>query len=72
MLAFILDAYPSQLRMSDVLRELVEDLEDYEARDRIERAARDLIGAGLLFRCEAMVLPTRAALHVDQLQKIGW
>lgn len=66
-LIHITSNYPAQFRMSDLIRELTRDPENFEERDRIERAVRDLIAAGLLFRCEALVLPTRSALHFDRL-----
>jgi len=36
-------------------------------RDAVERAVRDLSGAGLLHNRDAFVLPTRAALRFDEL-----
>ena len=36
-------------------------------RDPIERAVRELIQGGLLFRCSGAVLPTRAALRAYEL-----
>lgn len=62
-LVHVVDTYPSQLRLSDLIRELGDGGEDFGERDRIERAVRDLIRVGLLFRCEGLVLPTRAALR---------
>ncbi len=62
-LSHVTSNYPSQFRMSDLIRELTRDSEDFEERDRIERAVRDLISHGLLFRNEALILPTRCALH---------
>jgi hypothetical protein len=35
--------------------------------DAIERAVRDLVGVGLLFRSEGLVLPTRAALRFNEI-----
>ncbi len=66
-LVHIVHNFPVQFRLSDLLRELAQDPENFEERDGIERAVRDLIAAGLLFRCEALVLPTRPALHVSRL-----
>ncbi len=62
-LTHITSNYPSQFRMTDLIRELTRDPESFEERDAIERAVRDLIAHGLLFRNEALVLPTRCALH---------
>jgi hypothetical protein len=61
-LSHVLDAHPSTLRISDLLRELGNP-EDFAKRDGIERAVRELVKGGLLFRCEGVVLPTRQALY---------
>jgi hypothetical protein len=65
-LAHIIAVHPATLRLSDLLRELG-DPEDFGERDAIERAVRDLVKGGLLFRCEGAVLPTRAALYLSEL-----
>lgn len=65
-LVHVLETHPATLRLSDLIRELG-DPEDFSERDRVERAVRDLIKAGLLFRCEGVVLPTRAALHAYEV-----
>lgn len=66
-LTHVLAHWPTQLRDCDLVRELAGDSGVFTERDQIERAVRDLTGAGLLFRCEPIVLPTRAALHYDRL-----
>ena len=66
-LIHVLSIYPTQLRLSELIRELTDGSGDFAERDRIERAVRDLSGAGLLFRCEGLVLPTRAALRFNQI-----
>ncbi len=66
-LVHVVDNYPSSFRLSDLIRELTHDPENFEERDGIERAVRDLIAAGLLFRSDALFLPTRSALHVYRL-----
>ncbi|HEU5063305.1 MAG TPA: hypothetical protein VFT79_09175 [Solirubrobacterales bacterium] len=65
-LAHVIDAHPATLRLSDLIRELG-DPEDFSQRDGIERAVRELVKGGLLFRCEGAVLPTRAALYLSEL-----
>ena len=65
-LAHVVQMYPSHLRLSDVIRELG-DPKEFAERDAIERAVRELIAGGLLFRCETMILPTRAALKFDEV-----
>jgi len=63
----VLTNWPTHLRVSDLLREIVNDPRDFAQRDKVERAVRDLVGAGLVFRCESVVMPTRAALHFNRL-----
>lgn len=65
-LVHVVETHPSTLRLSDLIRELG-DPEDFSERDRTERAVRDLVKAGLLFRCEGAVLPTRAALRAYEV-----
>lgn len=59
-LRLVLTEHPALLASDEVERELGAD-------DAVERALRDLTGAGLLRQEGAMVLPTRAALTFDQL-----
>jgi hypothetical protein len=65
-LVHVVTTHPSTLRLSDLTRELG-DPEDFAERDRTERAVRELVKAGLLFRCEGAVLPTRAALRAYEV-----
>ncbi len=61
-MAFVLDQHPATLTICEIAREMSSG-----EGDEVERAIRDLVGAGLL-RCDgASVLPTRAALHLDRL-----
>jgi len=66
-LMHVIDSHPVTLRLSDLIRDL-SDPEDFGDRDRIERAVRELVKGGLLFRCEAAVLPTRQALYAHELE----
>lgn len=66
-LIHILDEHPTQLRHSDLLRELPDDPDDKCACDAINRAIRDLRKAGLLNKHGEYVLPTRPALHFHGL-----
>ncbi len=59
-LSLILDQHPTLLATNEVEREV-------GSGDETERAMSDLHGAGLLRREGTTVLPTRAALHFDQL-----
>jgi hypothetical protein len=63
----ILDLYPTQMTFAELLREVGGQFADFGERDAIERAVRDLVGAGLLHRHDEFVLPTRAAQRFNQL-----
>jgi hypothetical protein len=62
----VVETHPTTLKLSDLIRELG-DPEEFSERDRIERAVRELVKGGLVFRCECGVLPTRAALRAYEL-----
>jgi hypothetical protein len=61
-LVHVVHNYPTNFRLSDLTRELTAESGAFAERDGIERAVRDLVAVGLLFRCAGLVLPTRAAL----------
>ncbi len=65
-LVHVVETFPETLRLSDLTRELG-DPENFAERDRTERAVRELVKAGLLFRSEGVVLPTRTALRAYEL-----
>lgn len=62
----VVEAQPATLRLSDLIRELVSS-DDFSERDAVERAVRELVKGGLMFRCEGAVLPTRTALRAHEL-----
>jgi hypothetical protein len=62
----LVETFPQTLRLSDLIREMGAS-EDFAKRDAIERAVRELIRGGLLFRCSGAVLPTRTALRAYEL-----
>jgi hypothetical protein len=66
-LIHVLTISPTHLRLLELIREITAGAADFSEGDRIERAVRDLIGFGLLFRCEGLVLPTRAALRFNEI-----
>lgn len=66
-LGFIVSTYPHQIRMSELIRELSGDSGETADRLWIEDAVLELRSAGLLFRCEARVLPTRAAIRAYEV-----
>jgi hypothetical protein len=63
----VLANWPTPLGIADLIRELAESPAEFPQRDRIERAVRDLVGAGLAHRCGVVVLPTHAALRFERL-----
>lgn len=69
-LATILDLHPTQVTVEDVVREIGGQFAEFSERDAIERAVRDLSGAGLLHSHDAFVLPTRAAIRFRELEEL--
>lgn len=63
----LLDFHPVQVTLAELVREIAGESTDFAARDAVERAVRDLAGAGLLHRRDAFVAPTRAALRFNEL-----
>ena len=66
-LSHVVGTFPHQIRMSELIRELSGDSGETADRLWVEDAVMELRGAGLLFRCEAMVLPTRAAIRAYEV-----
>ena len=67
-LSFVLDEHPTHLTVPELCRALYAHPGDFEANDAVERAIRDLDGAGLLSCPGGVVTPTRAALYFDGLE----
>jgi hypothetical protein len=63
----VVDLHPTQVTLSELIREVGGEAVGFTQRDAIERAVRDLTGVGLLHRHDAFVLPTRAALRFSEL-----
>jgi hypothetical protein len=63
----VLALHPAQITLAELTREVGGHSVDFGQRDAIERAVRDLTGAGLLHRHDSFVLPTRAALRFNEL-----
>ncbi|HET7053479.1 MAG TPA: hypothetical protein VFI09_06145 [Solirubrobacterales bacterium] len=62
-LAFLLDEYPDhQLTIPEVSSAMNAGETDFKSEDAVERAIRELVGAGLLHCKCGFVLPARAAL----------
>lgn len=66
-LQHVLALHPAQVTVAELAREVGGAPGEFAGRDAIERAVRDLSGAGLLHRHDCFVLPTRAALRFDEL-----
>jgi hypothetical protein len=65
----VLAVHPVLLTLDELVREIAGEGADFGERDAIERAVRDLGGVGLLHHHGEFVLPTRAALHFNELQE---
>lgn len=63
----VLDFHPTHVTVAELLRELGGEGQSFAERDAVERAIRDLAGAGLLHRLDSFVVPTRAALRFNEL-----
>jgi hypothetical protein len=66
-LQLLLDLHPAQVTAAELVREIGGESPGFAERDAIERAVRDLSGAGLLHNQDAFVIPTRAALRFSEL-----
>jgi len=66
-LQHVLALHPTAITIEELVRELDPGRDSFARRDAVERAVRDLAGAGLLHRSDSLVLPTRAALRCDEL-----
>lgn len=67
-LAFLLQEHPSQLTIPELCRALYAHPGDFSSGDAVERAVRELDGAGLLCCRGGFVVPTRAALYFARLE----
>jgi hypothetical protein len=66
-LAFLLEEHPPLLTIPELSRVLNAD-PGFDTDDAVERAVRELVGAGLL-HCEgAFIVPTYAALYFARLE----
>lgn len=64
LLAEILLGYPEPITREELIRQQTFGSADPVDRDRIERAIRDLVAAGLIHgRDDDLVIPTRAAVR---------
>jgi hypothetical protein len=65
----LLDLHPARLTIAELVREFGGDCGDFEERDALERAVRELCAVGLLHQRDGFVTPSRAALRFSELQE---
>lgn len=65
----VLALHPTHLTSAELVREISAEAEGFDEADDIERAIRDLVGAGLLNRVAGTIAPTRAALVFNALDR---
>jgi hypothetical protein len=63
----LLALHPVQLTLDELVREIAGEDSGFALTDAVERAVRDLTAAGLAHRSGEVVLPSRAALRLDEL-----
>jgi hypothetical protein len=64
----VLDLHPTRVTTAELVRDLAGEDADFATRDGIDRAVRELTGAGLLHHSDdALITPTRAAVHFGAL-----
>lgn len=69
-LAFLLHEHPDRLTIPEASRAM-NRFSDFNSEDAVERAIRELDGAGLLCCQGGYVQPTRAALYYERLERLG-
>lgn len=67
-LGFLLDEHPAQLTIPELSQALNADPGGFETDDAVERAVRELDGAGLMHCRGGFVAPTRAARYFARLE----
>lgn len=69
-LSHVLDLHPTHRRVAELVLEITAGRQrEFEGSDAIERAIRDLTGAGLLHCPSGIVMPTAAALCFAELSE---
>jgi hypothetical protein len=67
-LAFLLEEHPSRLTIPELCRALYAHPNDINSNDAVERAIRELDGAGLIHCDGGYAIPSRAALSFSRLE----
>jgi hypothetical protein len=63
----LLALHPIQLTVGELAREIGGETPDFAQTDSVERAVHELTAAGLAHRNGEVVIPSRAALRLDEL-----
>lgn len=69
-LRVVLAHHPTHLTIAELALEILDDPDDFAEGDALARAVRDLGVAGLVRMNGAVVMPTRAAVHFDSLDRV--
>jgi len=67
-LAFLLEEHPSRLKIFELCRALYAHPDDFNSNDAVERAVRELDGAGLVHCDGGYAVPSHAALYFARLE----
>jgi hypothetical protein len=67
-LGFLIYEYPERMAIPELSRVLNGGSGDFDSEDAVERAVRELVGAGLLKGDGPYIVPTKAALYFDALE----
>lgn len=67
-LGFLLEEHPTRLTIPELCRALYAHPNDFDTNDVVERAIRELDGAGLIHCDGGYAVPSRAALCFDRLE----
>lgn len=68
-LQLVLHAYPELFSKSDLEREMLASLQNFGDRDTIARAVFGLAAVGLLHCCGPVIVPSRAALRLREMER---
>lgn len=63
----LLALHPIQLTVGELAREIGGETADFAQTDSVERAVGELTATGLAHRTGEVVIPSRAALRLDEL-----
>jgi hypothetical protein len=68
-LALVLEEHPAHLTIPELSLAINQQTADeFDSEDAVERAIRELVGAGLLHLAAGFVVPTRAAIYFSRLE----